>query len=165
MKTMSMRSARFALALVVASLACGGGGGGGGGSAGSPADWVCDKMVSCGMPSAYRSECMLQAKAMEMYVVDPEAAAACIESKGLTCSDLTALETGDPDHPPAWLTTCLAYDTASFQCSADETTLHICNTSHECKDVSCSNACTTVGYRFVGCEMSSKGYQQCACSP
>ncbi len=164
MRAMLLRGARFALAPVVfATLACGGGGGGGGGST-SPADWACDKMISCNfLPAAYRSVCIQQANAMTLYVVDPEAVVACVEAKGVTCSDLAALETSDPNDPPAWLTTCLAYDTASFQCSADQSTLHVCNTSAKCKDVSCSGACSSIGLSALGCGTSSKGYQQCTC--
>jgi hypothetical protein len=122
-------------------------------------------MVSCGLlPAAYRSVCMQQAKAMEMYVVDPDAAAACVQSSGVTCDDLAALESGDPNSPPAWLTTCLAYDTSTFLCSGDGTTLHVCNTSHACKDINCTSACTSIGYSYYGCGVAGgASYDRCEC--
>lgn len=164
-----MQRARFAFALVlVLAVGCGGGGGGGGdgGGAASPADFVCDKAVSCELfPGQYRDECMQQAKVLEMYVVDPAAVVDCLKPVA-TCEAISEVMTGDPNNPPAWLTTCLAYDTSSFQCSADQSTLHVCNTSQKCKELNCQQACRdAASLNARGCGIAGGAtYPRCICA-
>ena len=156
-----MHRARFAAALVVtALLGCGGGGGGGGG--GPVAAFVCDGLAGCGMPVGYRSTCLEMARPLDLYVVDPGAVAACLAAADVTCDDLLGLDTSDPGQTPAWLADCLAYDTASFQCSEDQATLQVCNTSAVCREVSCKGACESIGLSLVGCG-AAEGYDQCLC--
>ncbi len=98
-------------------------------SSGDPSARLCQKLLDCGAITAdLVTACQQATKSMEMYVVDPAAAGACLSQ--LDCTKI---------QDQASIQQCLAYDTATFHCNGG--TLHFCNTSAQCKDLDCYQAC------------------------
>jgi hypothetical protein len=135
-------------------LACEENGGGGGGGGYVAASSLCDKLVSCGMPSDQWGTCTDELAKGFPYVADASSVSACMG--GLSCEALTS----DPEGSAKG---CLDLDYDSFKCKDD--TLHYCNNKGTCLDADCHEVCYDIaGGDYAGCGMTSDGWEKCLCS-
>jgi hypothetical protein len=125
-----------------------------GSTSSGPAAQLCARMLACGLiESIDQSSCQTALLGIEMYVVDAAQVSACLTAG--TCQQV---------QDQTFLEQCLAYDVSSFRCSGS--TLHFCNTSAQCADLSCDQGCRNYvpGTRSTSCGYDSqKAHDVCTC--